>query len=79
MEFGKDEVWFRVEKKDRKRFLQFAKDHGCVWMDGEEINPKKHGCGCIMGMSDYHIGFVSHVVLCLCHDMYKIIDFNTIK
>lgn len=36
-------VWFTVKdmKREGKEFLQWAKDLGCVWMNGEEIDPSK--------------------------------------
>ena len=32
-------VWFEIEPKDSKEFLKWAKDLGCVWVNGEEIDP----------------------------------------
>lgn len=36
-------VWFTVKdmKREGRAFLQWAKDLGCVWMNGEEIDPSK--------------------------------------
>lgn len=36
-------VWFELSdmKKEGRKFLQWAKDIGCVWLNGEEINPHK--------------------------------------
>ena len=37
------EIWFRLsdKKKEGKIFLQWAKELGCVWTNGEEIDPQK--------------------------------------
>lgn len=48
---GEEEsVWFclRDMKREGKKFLQWAKDLGCVWMNGEEIEPRK-------GVNFFHI------------------------
>ena len=34
-----ESVWFEIEPSKQKRFLQWAKDLGCVWLNGKEINP----------------------------------------
>ena len=47
-------------------FLLYAKENGCVWLDGSEINPNKDNCGYHMGIrKDLTMGFVS----CLCWHM----------
>jgi hypothetical protein len=28
-------------KKEGRKFLQWARDLGCVWLNGEKINPRK--------------------------------------
>ena len=33
------EVWFEVQDNERKSFLQWAKDLGCIWSSGKEIDP----------------------------------------
>ena len=38
---GEKSIWFLVEFSDGKRFLQWAKDLGCVWIGGKKINPNK--------------------------------------
>ena len=38
---GGKEVWFEIEPKERKEFLQWAKDLGCIWANNDEINPDK--------------------------------------
>ncbi len=34
-------VWFEIRPKEGKEFLKWAKSLGCVWLNGEEINPSK--------------------------------------
>ena len=34
-------VWLEIQPKDEKKFLMWAKSLGCVWSNGEEINPQK--------------------------------------
>ena len=39
---GNDQmVWLEIQPKDEKKFLKWAKSLGCVWSNGDEINPKK--------------------------------------
>ena len=39
---GKDEcVWFEIQGNEGKKFLKWAKDLGCIWLNGEEIEPQK--------------------------------------
>ena len=41
---GKEEsVWFTLSdmENEGRLFLQWAKELGCVWMNGEEIDPSK--------------------------------------
>ena len=35
------EVWFEIELNEGKKFLKWAKELGCVWANGEEINLNK--------------------------------------
>ena len=79
MEIGKDEIWFIVDPQDGERFLQFAKDHGCVWVNENEINPKTDRCGYHMGMGNYHIGYVAAMIWGYCAKHKTVIDFKTIK
>ena len=39
---SQESVWFELsdKKEEGRRFLQWAKELGCVWMNGEEIDPK---------------------------------------
>lgn len=34
-------VWFEIELIEGKKFLKWTKDLGCVWANGEEIEPNK--------------------------------------
>ena len=34
-----EEVWFEVEPIKHKKFLEWAKGLGCVWLSGTPINP----------------------------------------
>lgn len=38
-----EEIWFILsnKKKEGRRFLEWAKELGCVWLNGSEIEPKK--------------------------------------
>ena len=45
-----DCVWFVINENDRKEFLEYAKDNGCKWLDGSEINLSKDKCGFCMGI-----------------------------
>ena len=39
---GEENVWFRLSnsKKEGKFFLKWAKDLGCMWINGKEIDPQ---------------------------------------
>ena len=39
--FGSKEVWFEIKSDERKKFLKWVKDLGCIWIDGEKIEPNK--------------------------------------
>ena len=40
-----DEAWFEMEPAENKKFLEWAKNLGCVWSNGDEINPtEKTNC-----------------------------------
>lgn len=55
----RDEVWFLLDDENKKDFLCFAKDNGCKWVDGKEINIKENDCWNIVGISrDYVLGNV---------------------
>ena len=38
---GGKEVWFEIKPRQGKRFLKWAKSLGCVWINGDEIEPNK--------------------------------------
>lgn len=38
---NKECVWFEIEPSEGVEFLKWAKKSGCVWLDGEEIQPEK--------------------------------------
>ena len=38
---NKECVWFEIKPSEGKKFLKWAKDLGCVWLNGEEIEPEK--------------------------------------
>ncbi len=46
-------LWYFVgqNEKTQEEFLSFAKDLGCVWMDGCAIKPETDGCAAVMGIS----------------------------
>lgn len=53
-------IWFDISEEEKERFLQFAKDNGCKWMNGDEIKPGKDNCGFHMGINNkLQLGFVS--------------------
>ena len=35
------EVWFQLQENECETFLQWAKDLGCVWLNGKKINPQE--------------------------------------
>ena len=37
---GKEAVWFEINSNEGKKFLKWAKDLGCVWISGKEIEPQ---------------------------------------
>ena len=53
-------LWFFVEDEDKKKFLKFAKDNNCKWINGEEINVKEDNCTHFMGINQYcKLGFIA--------------------
>ena len=38
---SKKEVWFQLQENECESFLQWAKDLGCIWLNGQEIHPKE--------------------------------------
>ena len=37
----KQRVWFELSENEGQEFLQWAKDLGCTWLNGNEIIPEK--------------------------------------
>ena len=35
-------VWFEIQPNESKKFLKWAKDLGCKWINGEEIDVNQH-------------------------------------
>ena len=79
MELGKEEIWFCVDKKDWKRFLKFAKDNGCKWLNGEEINPETDNCGFHMSIQNHILAHVPMYSWFYTKDRRKVMNFNEIK
>jgi len=75
------EIWFKVEKTEKLKFLKFLKDQGCVWINGKEIDLKNDKINSFMGVNaNLELGFVS--AMCWCSNLknntkkkYKISDF----
>ena len=38
---GRECVWFEIEPSESENFLKWAKNLGCVWINGGEIKPEK--------------------------------------
>ncbi len=56
-------VWFEIEPTEKQKFLEFAKENGCVWLNGKEIEPSSDDCMCHMSMhNDYKIAKVAHFI-----------------
>ncbi len=36
---NEEEVWFQLQENECETFLQWAKDLGCVWCNGKDIQP----------------------------------------
>lgn len=75
------EIWFKVEKCDKVKFLKFFKEQHCKWINGKEIDIKNDKITPFMGInSNLELGFVS--AICWCSDLknkirktYHINDF----
>ena len=37
---GEKSVWFEIQPNEGEKFLKWAKSLGCVWINGDEIDPK---------------------------------------
>lgn len=63
-----ERVWFDVASEYYPSFLAYAKDNGCKWMDGSEIDTKATNKSCFMGINkDLQLGFIS----CICWASFK--------
>ena len=59
------EIWIRVEKSEKKRFLTLLKEQNVKWIDGQEINVEKDKISYFMGVnSNFELGFVSPMCWC---------------
>ena len=76
MKQGNNQAWFKVCSKDGEKFLEFAKNKGCTWINGKEINPKLDHCGPFMGMGDGSIGYISCFIFGCCHKNKNVINFK---
>lgn len=56
-----EKVFFSVSLQDRENFLKFAKENGCMWLNGKEIDPLQDGCNGYMSIhSDLRIANVPY-------------------
>ena len=59
------QVWFKVEKTDKIKFLKFLKQQSVKWIDGREINVEKDKISYFMGEnSNLQLGYVSAMCWC---------------
>ena len=73
-------VWFHVRTQDSKEFLQFAKENGCKWMCGDEVEIDKDNCDHFMGINkNLQLGFVSAMCWFYAKDKVKKIEFESIR
>ena len=40
---NEEKVWFEIDPKNPEEFLNWAKEIGLTWLNGEEIEPQKGG------------------------------------
>ena len=38
----KESVWFEIKPSESEKFFKWAKDLGCIWLNGEKIEPTKN-------------------------------------
>ncbi len=43
-------LWFEISEQDLHRFLVYAKELGCTWLNGDEIDPDHQICSCHMSI-----------------------------
>ena len=59
-------IWVSIEEIEKTEFLKYAKEQGCRWLDGSEIDPDEDNCGYHMGIrNDLTIGFVLGLCWCM--------------
>ena len=59
------QIWFKVEKCDKIKFLKFLKQQGVKWIDGREIDIKNDKISSFMGVNEnLQLGFVSAMCWC---------------
>ena len=59
------QVWFKVEKCDKIKFLKFLKQPDVKWIDGKEINVENDKISSFMGVNEnLELGFVSAMCWC---------------
>lgn len=58
-----EKIWFEISESEKSEFLQFAKNLGCLWTNGDEIRPEIDHCGIHMSIhSDLRIANVAYFV-----------------
>ena len=70
------EIWFEVERQNAAKFLQFAKNSGCVWLSKNTIEPKKDYCGFHMAIKNNILAIVPTFAWLLCKNSKKFINFG---
>ena len=76
-------VWFYIRREEQAEFLRFAKDNGCRWIDGTEIDLEGGACN-FMGINrERKTGQISVVAWMCCTDPTSIgvrkMDFSEIN
>ena len=60
-----NQIWFKVERCDKFKFLIFLKEQNCKWIDGKEIDIKNDKISSFMGINEnFELGFVSAMCWC---------------
>jgi len=60
------QIWFKVEKCDKIKFLKALQEQNVKWIDGKEIDIKSDKISSFMGVNgDLQLGFVSAMCWCL--------------
>ena len=79
MKLENEEIWFCVNKNDWKRFLIFAKNNNCKWINGEEINPKTDNCSFHMSIYNHIMAHVPMYSWFYTKNKRKVVNFDKIK